>query len=76
MLPQKTSGLPDEPMDCTRMALEIAMDHMRPDTCRMVVTDECFTRHSSTLLTILTHGCHPPTSLSQALGIRLTISKR
>ena len=27
---------------------------------------------SATLLTILAHGCHPPTRLSQALCIRLT----
>ena len=54
------------------MALEIVLDHMRPDTCRMVVTDDLFTRHLSTLLTMITHGCHPPTRLSQALGIRLT----
>lgn len=54
------------------MALEIVVDHLRPDTFRLDVTDEFFTRHSWTLLAILTHGCHPPTRLSQALGIRLT----
>ena len=57
----------------TRKALETVVDHLRPDTCRVVVTDQqLFTRHPATLLSILTHGCHPPTSLSQALCIRLT----